>query len=459
MPHFERKLQHLVFVTILISCKPATYRVSNAASDPANNYPTQPTHMHEIEFAASADGKSLFIVADSRELLMTNCQMITQYANYLRLRNSQQPLAQNNSALCIPEPLTIAEKNSFYHPSETNFSSENFFPAFLKSATKKIDITNIFPPEIFSRSRKNVVYDGICYNSALVASGIFSFADYSRFEPPVEGLLGYIRLTTNGNQNDFSLGFRRTPWFSQTIKNEKSWHATSSNLDAVKVEISEYIRTHFSPGSVLCINSQKLMNAGEKASEIKSALATSGSLHKPAVVISDATAILGQRGDHCATFVTPHLLVESSNDGPHSFISWAKAFPYYWNWIGLGGKQISFQYSQIQPRGILDWTKNSKLFDQSSNFSSVQNALREFHNAYDSKSGVTTGELLELVESLKMKLNGQNFRDFLDTKSNLQNEDPDPETQLAFEYWSFVLETIPHLEATLRSRTPSSPWP
>jgi hypothetical protein len=446
----------IIVALFLFSCKPVTTSSTpSVAGKDLNTYPAVPTHLHQIEFAVTPNHDSLYIVSASRKLLVENCKLLQHYANYLRRRNSQNLLASESSA-CLPEVLTESEKNSFQSPSESSYASGSFFPAFLRGSSEKINITNIFPREIFSRSRKNVVYDGICFNSAMVASGIFRFSDYSRFEPPVEGLLGYWQLSSSVSNKGMLLSFQRSSWFSQTVKNEKSWEATSQNIVQTQSEVSDYIRTHFSPGSVLCISSEKLVTAGEKAAELKLSIARSAGTGSVSVNVSDSGAILGRRGAHCAVFVTPHLIVESSNDRPHSLISWAKAFPYYWNW--MGGKHISLHYSQIDLEGVLRWAAQTPLFQSSSRFSMVQNELRNFHNAYDGKSGITVGTMVMLVGKLKTALNGPIFRDFVEARDGVQFGNSSADVGIAYDYWHFVIETIAHLESNLNASSPSSPW-
>lgn len=444
------------FALFLLSCQPVTTNSTRSlAGIDMNTYPTMPTNLHQVEFAVTPNHDSLYIVSPSRKLLVENCKLLHQYGNYLRQRNGQNSLA-SHSSLCLPESLSESDKNSLQSPSESKYAPGSFFPAFLRDSSEKINITNIFPREIFSRSRKKVVYDGICFNSAMVAAGIFRFSDYSRFEPPIESLLGYWELSTSESNKGSLLSFQRSSWFSKIVKNEKSWEATTQNIAQKQSEVSDYIRTHFSPGSVLCINSEKLTTAGEKAAELKAELARSAGARSVSINVPNSGAILGQRGAHCAVFVTPHLIVESSNDEPHSLISWAKALPYYWDWMGR--KQISIHYTQIDLEGVLSWTSQTPLFQTSSRFSMIQSELRKFNNAYDGKSEITVGTMVMLVGKLKSALTGAPFREFVEARAGSQLSNNSEEFRLAYDFWNFTIETIAHLESNLNGRSPSSPW-
>jgi len=128
--------------------------------------------------------------------------------------------------------------------------------------------------------RRGASYDGLCYNTALVAAGLVPLEGWSLAVTPMESLLGMESEFLSLAAGSWSVGFRASegrPYLLKTLK----WSSPANEL-AVRFPL-EAIRGAVEPGSILCYRKRGATD-------------------------------FGARGFHCLTFVGEDWIIES--DGP-----------------------------------------------------------------------------------------------------------------------------------------------
>ncbi|HMN69863.1 MAG TPA: hypothetical protein PKC28_15065, partial [Bdellovibrionales bacterium] len=253
---------------------------------------------------------------------------------------------------------------------------------------------------IWSRYLQGRYYDGVCYNTAMVASGILGLSNFNRYLFAVEALAGLktvnITLDKQNRSTTFRLG--QSPTYEiDTIPTRQSFVITGTNTAAQLDAMMKSIRSNFTPGAMLCtprtsvyfkvaastyLNALTLNEWYPKDYRMDdSSLRAFGDRE-----LLEVMQTLNEKGGHCLTFITPDLIVESNGNLPHNLVSSSKAIQLIVDSEHLSGEfsRLAFFYLPVNHERILDWSKKASYFQPSAPYAKLLSMISKAHDILES---------------------------------------------------------------------------
>jgi hypothetical protein len=359
-------LTNVLLIAGCIGCK-VFVRPANLSQTNTNNTTTNTA----VEFAVNEN--SFFIVSQNKEVIQQECEHLKKYGAFIASRNGLPQAAE-----CLATATSSELKSTLAYPAYS-YSKETFWNSYRESVFWHADISEIIPREMWARFREHKVYNSVCYNSAMVGSGIFPISGYSLFEPPVDTLLGFLQPSVEKSADGtYKTSMVRNPETNAMVVKRKSWEVNANgNADEIAKSfdlISKEIADGFTPANVMCIAIGKYKKSGEVIREIQKAV---GGL----AVGADSQEPVEQAGGHCLNLVTPSLVMEANRELAINFTHWRRAFESY---ASMGKDEpITFHYISLNPNAVLSWSQAPNILTQPQ-FAKLMSIAREFRSFHES---------------------------------------------------------------------------
>lgn len=283
--------------------------------------------------------EKLMLFASNAQNLYHECKALQKYVEVYKLKNFKN--FGSHSTDCNRGHFIDLTKETFDLPT---YASKELLHNRLKTNSGYwIEISNWFPRSLWARYQ-NRPQDGVCYNTALVESGVLPEDMRSSFIRDVDffiGLNGLVHLSQEQGQNPIRLYGPRSS--SPAIKYRKTWKINFQNKEGLRQSLNEDIQNHFSPGSILCLSIDKSMNKEElEKTYSKENFSTNlASLHNSFMTES--------KGGHCLVFLTPNLISESNQWQPKNLMSWQSSFDFYFETLKNFKTEVHWHYLEIEP--------------------------------------------------------------------------------------------------------------
>lgn len=210
-------------------------------------------HLSATSFAVR-EGK-LYLVGVGAEAVRHQCRALHDHALWYLSRNGREPSETDGSACEQVAPMDEDFWSDAYLPNYLDDLDDavgtNRLLEIVKHRSKlAVDISNVMPASLWSRHRVNRSYDDVCYNSALVASGILSENERSSFLTEIEYFLSmnHINIEQSDSQVRLVYGPRNDLALADS---RRAWEFTTEDLDRLKQEMDEHIDSHFGHGGIL----------------------------------------------------------------------------------------------------------------------------------------------------------------------------------------------------------------
>lgn len=382
----------------------------------------------------------LHIISTSEKSLVDQCSYIDIYNKYIASRNNleSQTIQCNEKIHLIPRdklndgyPASYRASQALYRYYNTIFEifPQNEKPLFA------IDVSNYIPRKIWERHREYKYYDSICYNTALIASGILSLEDFSSRLFPLELLLGLKSLIFNYDEEARIVSFNKGTLATSPdlIRNRKTFTFHEGNKDQMLLEIQQYINDHFTPGSIIC-TPRSAMNKKRTAESYLTGLKLSKWLPYNFSIETNIPEMNPEERielmitpemdmGHCLSLVTPNLIIESNAYSPVNLVNISKALQQIiidstqYNVL----KEISLYYFEVDHNNIINWSNSEDyLFNEKTSLGKLVKVLRGVNAIFESKDDETKGSthwrpgIYTLTREFPDR--AIQLRDFLDTQ-------------------------------------------
>ena len=357
-----------------------------------------------VEFIVIDD--LLYIVSMSKESLVNQCNHIDVYNKYMALRNNFEPQATycnekihslSQQKLNRGYPASHRSSKALYRYYETisEVFPQNEKPLFA------VDVSNYIPRKIWERYREYNYYDSICYNTALVVSGILSLEDFSSRLFPLELLLALRSLVFKYDEASKTVSFNKESLAisPDLIRSRKIFTFHEGNKNQIIQELQQHVNSHFSPGSIIC-TPRSAMNKKRAAESYLSSLRLSQWLPNN---FSIDTNIPGMDSEerlelmitpemnmgHCLSLLTPNLIVESNTYAPVNLVNISKALQQ----IIIDSTQynvlneISLYYFEVDHNKIINWLNSEDyLFNENTSLGKLVRILRGVNTIFESEN-------------------------------------------------------------------------
>jgi len=299
---------------------------------------------------------SLHIFSADTDDLKEQCRHLQRYVEFHSRRNHRS--FSYDADRCLNPQVFDLRDQQVRTTFPTYASAEEVKKSVGKSPGFILSVGDWFPSEIWGRYQDRP-QDGVCYNSALVESGVLPESARSSFITTIEyflGMQGLRELSFSGAQIVMNYGPRSD---SPLIASRKTWEIDGKNKEGLRREIVRHIRSEFSPGSVLCVSiddreSKEILSARLK--EMQSSAA-----NQPTALFSNikdlpSDYITENMGGHCLVFLTPNLISESNLRLPKNLVSWDVAYDFYFDLIGKLTGSGRFHFFRINTAEALKGT-------------------------------------------------------------------------------------------------------
>lgn len=289
----------------------------------------------------------LYLVGTDDQRILEECAHLALYREMIEKQN------KNNLCQLVSNPEKIFEKGM--HPT---YSYNSSLPALggckdcekLPLAfTSAIDVSAMISKDVWHFTSLNKkARDGVCYNSALVDSGLLGSEYRSSSLNNISFLLGMNSLHVSMHQGKQVVDFRPQS-DSPAVVWRQAYLVTPEKRLMVKEQISRSIENHFTPGSILCINIDPLVTTAQIKRQIQAADSTVQWGKGFPIDDNENSRWLENQGIHCLTFLTPNLIVDSNLFAPYNLANWSDVFEHYVNFLQHLSTVGTFYYFQITP--------------------------------------------------------------------------------------------------------------
>ncbi len=329
-------------------------------------------------------GKELIIHSDDKEELEQECKWLHQWSTYIHSRNSLR-ISDFHCGAPIQD-LDDTKRKELKHPS---YSYGLDHPdKFSNKLRHYVSVGRAFPEAIRDRHEQGKLRDAVCYNSALVTAGILPFTHMSRVPPPTAYFLGFQKLsfTRSRNGNNVQIDLVRPGQALGIVASRLSVEISSTNKEQGIRNATDFVRNSWSPGTVLCVDSDKAHSAKDRIDQLKKIPALAANLQ---IEISKRQEgeILENAGGHCLAFVTPNLILEANSGSAMNFVSWNVAAQFYAAMSegpSNDAKKVTFHITKLDSEKVKEWAKTSALFAMGSLYQKASEILQTHHIFYES---------------------------------------------------------------------------
>lgn len=330
-------------------------------------------------------GSELHILSSNPQELQDECMKLQIYA--------EQYSKKNHRPFSV-DPLRCTTHRIF---DLKRIQSEIIIPDYSRSDATKTRIGKMsenpvfslllspwFPREIWTRYQDRP-QDGVCYNTALVESGILAESDRSSFITTAEyflGMQGLQKAAVEGDEMQFSYGPKSD---SPLIASRKTWEIEANNRELVKRDIQKHLEDHFSPGSILCISIDPRETKRNLPDVLSYFQASFPNMRFRTNIETLPVDYLTERqGGHCLVFLTPDLISESNLRLPKNLVNWDIAFDYYFDLIRKMSGEGRFHYFQIKTPEALSGRWIQQQFQSSKRLQKLVNLAKRHRELYES---------------------------------------------------------------------------
>jgi len=304
-------------------------------------------------------GSNLHLFSDSADTLKEQCEELQRYAEFYARRN-QRPFSFQADRCSKLQKFDLRDSHA-NTTFPTYASKDEVQKKVAQSPGYVISVGTWLPGEIWRRF-KDQPQDGVCYNTALVESGILPESARSSFLTSIEYFLGMRGLKEyNLRKNNLSLHYGPLS-DSPLVESKKTWEISAQNRETLRQEITKHLRAEFSPGSVLCVSIDD-KETKETLRKMNFEMLSSEE-NKELKVISNIEALpesyeSESKGGHCLVFLTPSLISESNLRLPKNLVNWNIAYDFYFNLIVRSGGNGRFHYFRINTERAIEgkWVK------------------------------------------------------------------------------------------------------
>lgn len=320
------------------------------------------------------EGRLLLKATDQTEL-KKECEGIRAYSELIRERNG------------LPQVEFPCEAR----PGQTELEISDLLPRPIWERTARKTIPVTLPDGKVFQQHLQDQYDGVCYNAALVHSGILDLSSYATVLQAIEHFTGMTNITVEKKGNKLEVDLKpvsHPPYVKQLINIQTS----IQDPDAATKKISQIISKSFSPGSIICINGDKFEDS-TLFKEMMRKLPPDASvtlegkryrmdfsrlrrLKKPKVIEN--------RGPHCLAMITPSIVIETNLRQNHILRTTDKMLSEMYVFARLSSPSIALTYVQMDPVKLKEWVKSDAIFREGSDFSALLDVTRKRHEAYES---------------------------------------------------------------------------
>jgi len=283
----------------------------------------------------------LYLVGLDEDTTRAECNKLRDYAKMYSLRNDKVPKI-------IPEcrleknPSEILDRGS--HPSYTYGEARKMY--LLRPLLKvAFEASDIVPKSIWKSTRKDENRDGVCYNSALVDSGLLSDSERSNFLGAVNYFVGFYSFVPIKTKDGERLGYGKLS-DSPAVEKRFAFEVNEATRDAVKDKIDGLLTENFSPGDILCIDAMPM----ERLPKAISVLKLPETFFDPSLLKlqDDESRYVEYAGGHCLTFITSNLVADSNLLAPYNLANWDSVFSTYANMLKRWKTTGTFFYFKLQ---------------------------------------------------------------------------------------------------------------
>ncbi len=381
----------------------------------------------------------LLLIGSSKESLADACSYIKNYSLFMSQRNLYTvplldcsetfELNYNDPKYKEIEHISYKSRAAYYRYDFTDSLENN------STLLYALNITDSFPESIWKRGVEYYAYDSICYNTALVASGILSFYDYGRSLDNIQYFLEKSSFNIEYNEKSkevvgkvISMPQRKF----NLVKSRRSWVMTASNKDETLDNIKLHISENFTPGSIICTPNQEIIDESwinralneylrPMAPDNFNVYIDNHNINKKKVLEGNNNV-----GGHCFTLLTPEISVESNTNTSHNIVWTSKIL----NRLAIENTsevneayRFVIHYYQTSQDNILSFSRSTNLFKEGSNHFKMIKIFREIRAQYEGigkidswDGGYTT---FSFHEGKK-----QSFIHYLSTQEKLLKQDP-----------------------------------
>lgn len=310
-----------------------------------------------------------FVILDERPYLFSprepelkrQCLLLQEYSEFYLSRN-RAPSKMDPDACGKTAPFRMEENRAKLEIPNYSYAGKvegrlQVGPGFV------VPVGEWFPVQLWARYR-NLPQDGVCFNTALVESGILPEAARSSFLDSAVfflGMKGMKELAVDGLKWSASYGPRSN---SPLVKSRASWEVEGSKKADLRREMDRHIQQHFTPGSVLCVSADDRESKRDLQDAARAQAGTATAAQAPTLrsnVESLPDDYLSEsKGGHCLVFLTPDLVSESNLRLPKNLVSWHIAFDANYDLLAKmdngAGRFHYFQINQAAAAGG-EWVK------------------------------------------------------------------------------------------------------
>lgn len=300
-------------------------------------------HHFSLDFLVYQE--AIYLVGADSNTTVGECRRLAEYSRLHAQRNSKSFSLTEKHCQIYSHPQPIFERGTV--PS---YSYHRDQKAHRASLTTAIDVSRLLPEAVWKYT-DNRPRDGVCFNSALVDSGLLPETDRSVAIRSVQYLLGLNRVNWDVKSSSLIIGPASD---SPAVKNRYLFEVSDRTRDSVKSQIDEILASGSSAGSILCIDAQAPQRADAFASQFRK--------NSSDIEISSVSDLeyLENKGGHCLTFMTPNLIVDSNQFLPYNLSNWSLAFEMYADLVQSFNTPGTFFLFELEP----DRRKFSSWYDK-----------------------------------------------------------------------------------------------
>lgn len=290
-----------------------------------------------------------FVILDEK-LYLFSTESRNATNECLGLQNYMDHYSKSNkrSFLLDPNKCSNPEKYSFKHSNNKFELPHGTAPLDTVESLKNkegfiIEVGDWYPKEIWERY-KNTPQDGLCFNTALVESGILT-EEHRSMLAPIDYLLGMNVVKSQvlyGETVHIEYG---QVVESPLVKNKKTWIFDSTKVEETRLEMKNYIKDNFSSGSIMCLSQEDNQQTYEQRLGVEQYLIEEGF-----EVVSNLTSSPGESsGGHCFVLLTPNLISEANLLRPKNLTTFDESYDHLARVLPKG---LRFHYFQIDNQKV-----------------------------------------------------------------------------------------------------------